>query len=281
MTITGATRFLVILGDPVAQARAPRLVNDALAARHEDAVMIPVHVAPDGLARVVDGLRASQSFVGGVVTMPHKEAIVPLLDALTPEAREVGACNTIRREPGGRLVGTMFDGEGFVAGLAAAGQGVRGRRVFLAGAGGAAAAIAFALGRHGAARLTLHNRTAARAAALAERVRTAWPALDVATGGPDPSGHDLVVNGTALGMRADDDALPCDPAGIAPGAVAADVVIRQPTPFLAAAAARGAVVHGGEPMLVAQIGLIVDFVLAGQDAPRNASHSSSSGSSGR
>jgi shikimate dehydrogenase len=261
MLITGATRFLVILGDPVAQARAPRLVNDALATRNEDAAMIPVHVASNGLARVVDGLRASRNFAGGVVTMPHKEAIVPLLDDLTPEARQVGACNTIRRDADGRLVGTMFDGEGFVAGLEAAGHAVRGRRVFLAGAGGAASAIAFAMGKYGAARLTLHNRTAARAAALAERVRTAWPGLDVAVGDRDPSGHDLVVNGTPLGMHPDDDTLPCDVDRIAPGTVAADVVIRQPTPFLAAAAARGAVVHGGEPMLAAQIGLIVDFVL--------------------
>lgn len=266
MRITGATQFLAILGDPIAQARAPRLVNDALAARGNDAVMIPVHVRADDLARVVDGLRASRSFAGGVVTMPHKETIVPLLDDVTPEARQVGACNTIRREPDGRLVGTMFDGEGFVAGLASAGHAVRERRVFLAGAGGAAAAIAFAMGKHGAARLTIHNRTAGRADDLAGRLRAAWPALDVRTAGPDPSGHDLVVNGTALGMRPDDVALPCDVAGIAPDAVAADVVIRQPTPFLAAAAARGAVTHGGEPMLAAQIALILDFVLPGAGA---------------
>lgn len=261
--ITGATRFLAILGDPIAHARAPGLVNDALAARGADAVLVPVHVAAADLARVVDGLRATPSFAGGVVTMPHKETILPLLDDVTPAARQVGACNTIRRTADGRLVGTMFDGEGFVAGLAAAGHAVRGRRVFLAGAGGAAAAIAFALGGHGAARLTLHNRSAPRAAALADRVRAACPGLDVAVGGPDPAGHDLIVNATALGMRPDDAALPCDVAGIAPGALAADVVIRQPTPFLAAAAARGAVTHGGEPMLAAQIGLILGFVLEG------------------
>lgn len=263
VTITGATRFLVILGDPIAQARAPQLVNAALTARGHDAVMIPVHVAADGLARVVDGLRAAQSFAGGVVTMPHKAAIVPLLDDVTPEARQVGACNTIRRETDGRLVGTMFDGEGFVAGLRSAGHDVRGRRVFLAGAGGAAAAIAFAMGKYGAASLTIHNRTRDRADALARRVRAAWPALAVTSGGPDPTGNDLVVNGTALGMRPGDDALPLDVEKIGPGMVAADVVIRQPTPFLSAAAARGAVTHGGEPMLVAQIDLIVDFVLAG------------------
>ncbi|MCW5892987.1 MAG: shikimate dehydrogenase [bacterium] len=263
MTITGTTRVLAILGDPIAHARAPRLVNDALAARGDDAVMVPIQVAADGLARVVDGLRAMQSFAGGVVTMPHKEAIVALLDDVSAEARQVGACNTIRRTADGRLVGTMFDGEGFVAGLAASGHAVRGRRVFLCGAGGAAAAIAFAMGRHGATRLTLYNRTTARAAALADHVRAAWPALAVALGGPDPSGHDLVVNATALGMRPGDAALPCDVSGMTPGTLAADVVIRQPTAFLAAAAARGAVVVGGEPMLVAQIGLIVDFVLAG------------------
>src|SRR5262245_20205987 len=157
--ITGRTDVLAILGDPLEQARAPGLVNAALAVRGEDAVLVPLRVARGGLAPVITGLRAVESFRGAVVTMPHRTAVVDLLDDVLPEARQVGACNVVRREAGGRLTGTMLDGEGFVAALRHAGHEVRGKRVFLAGAGGAAAAIAFAVGKYGVAALAIHTRT--------------------------------------------------------------------------------------------------------------------------
>lgn len=265
--ITGRTDVLAILGDPLAQARAPGLVNASLAARGRDAVLVPLRVARGTLAPVVAGLRAVENFRGAVVTMPHKAAVAELLDDVSVEARQLGACNVLRREAGGRLAGAMLDGEGFTAALRRAGYDVRGKRVFLAGAGGAAAAIAFAMGKHGASTLTIHNRTAARADALATRVGAAHPGLAVRVGGPRPADCDLVVNATALGMRPDDP-LPLDPAGLGPGTTAAEVVIRdEPTPFLAAAAARGCAVHHGLPMLAEQIELLVDFMLEPCDEP--------------
>lgn len=261
MTITGRTSLLFILADPVAQARAPMLVNAALAARGSDAVMVPLRVDLAGLVSVVEALRAMQNLKGAVVSMPNKSALVDLLDEVTPEARQVGACNVIRREPDSRLVGTMFDGEGFVAALRAAGHEVRGKRVFLAGAGGAAAGIAFAVGKHGAAALTIQNRTAPRAAALASRVAATWPRLAVRAGS-DPSGHDLVVNATSLGMKPDDP-LPVDVGALAPGMVAAEIVIHpETTSFLAEAAKRGCALHRGLPMLAAQIDLMIEFMRA-------------------
>jgi len=93
--------------------------------------------------------------LGAFVSMPHKAAIVPLLDELTPEARLVGAVNVVRRAADGRLIGTVLDSEGFVAGLRSAGHEVAGASYLLMGAGGAAAAIAFALAAHGCASLTI------------------------------------------------------------------------------------------------------------------------------
>ena len=259
--ITGATAVLAILGDPIAHARTPALANAALAARGVDAVLAPLHVAATDLAAIVGALRGVRNFRGAVVTMPHKATVVPLLDVVTDEARQVGACNVIARTPDGRLVGTMLDGDGFVAGLRGAGHEPAGRRVLPAGAGGAAAGIAFALARAGVASLAIHNRTAEKARALAARVATAHPSVPVHAAGPDPSGHDVVVNATSLGMHPDDP-LPVDVARLAPGTVAADVVIRAaPTPFLAAAATRGGRPHPGEPMLRAQIPLLLDFIL--------------------
>jgi hypothetical protein len=86
-------------------------VNRALAARGADAVLVPLHVGSDGLAPLVRALRTVRN-LAGVFSMPHENAIVDLLDAVTPEARQVGACNVVRREPDGRLVGTISTGKG-------------------------------------------------------------------------------------------------------------------------------------------------------------------------
>ncbi len=258
--VTGRTAVLGIIGDPVVQARSPQLMNALLAARGIDAVMVPLHVAPDGRAAVRAGLRAIHSLKGVVVTMPHKQAIIPLLDRVAPQAAQVGACNIVRRDPDGRLIGSMFDGEGFVAGLQQVGHDLRGRRVFMAGAGGAASGIAFALGRHGVAALTLHNRGILRAQDLAARVRAAWPAMAVAVGSADPSGHELVINATSLGMQPGDD-LPLDVGGLGPGMVAAEIIMQpETTAFLAAAAERGCAVHRGQAMLAAQLDLMLEFL---------------------
>jgi shikimate dehydrogenase len=258
-TIGGGTGLLAILGDPIAHAQAPTLVNAALAARGLDAVLVPLHVRAAELARVVAALRAVQNFRGAVVTMPHKEAAAALLDELSPEAREVGACNVIRRDAGGRLKGTMLDGEGFVAALRRAGHEPRAKRVFLAGAGGAAGAIAFALARHGAAALTIHNRTAARGEALASRLRAARPGFDVRVAGAGPAAHDLAINATSLGLR-DGDALPFDARDLRPETIVAEIVIRA-TPLLAEARRRGCPVVEGRPMLEEQVEQMVEFIL--------------------
>jgi shikimate dehydrogenase len=257
-SISGRTALLAIIGDPIAQVRAPLMINSALLerGRAEDAVMVPMHVRPHDLAGAIAGLRAIRNFRGAIITMPHKVAILPLLDELTPEAKQVGACNVFRVDPSGRLIGTMFDGEGFVAGLRKAGHEVTGRRVLLLGAGGAAAGIAFALGKHGAAGLTVHNRTQARAVELGERVRRTWPSLSITAAPP----YDLIVNATSLGMKAGDD-MPIGTELLKPPLVAAEIVTYpEITPFLAAAAHAGCQTHAGLPMLAAQMTLMLEFM---------------------
>jgi shikimate dehydrogenase len=261
LSISGPTALLAIIGDPIVQARAPLMMNSALIerGRAHDAVMVPMHVQPSSLAAAVTGLRAIRNFRGAIITMPHKASILPLLDDITPEARQVGACNIIRTDPDGRLLGAMFDGEGFVAGLRIAGHEVAGRRVLLVGAGGAAAGIAFALGKHGASCLTLQNRTRAKAIELGDKVRRAWPKLSVSVtdiGAP----YDLIVNATSLGMKVGDE-LPINPAILKPPVVAVEIVAYpEITPFLSEAAKSGCQTHPGRPMLAAQINLMLDFL---------------------
>lgn len=262
-SISGATAITAILAHPVAHVRTPQMMNAHYDALGYDGVLVPLHVLPEDLATVVVGLRRMQNLRGFIVTVPHKEAILPLCDRLTDAAKEVGAVNAVRREADGSLTGGQFDGEGFIAGLRGAGHEVAGRAVFMAGAGGAGAGLAFAFARHGAARLTIHNRTRAKAEQLAARVRAAYPACDTRAGGADPAGHDLVVNATSLGMK-EGDALPFDVTRLAPPMLAAEVIMTpEVTPFLAEATKRGCATHGGKPMLAAQIALLARFLDGG------------------
>lgn len=254
--ITGTTRLYGILADPIHHVKTPEVMN-ALFARHGvDGVLVPMHVAPEGLASALQGLRSMANFGGFIATVPHKPAMAGLCDAMTEQARRIGAVNCVRREADGRMVGAMLDGIGFVEGLRAAGVDPAGMRAYVAGAGGAAAAIAFALAEAGAAALTIANRTEARAKALVARLADAHPGLAVSTDADTVADQDLVVNATSVGM-AEGDGAPLETGRLHPGQVVAEAIM-QPvmTPLLMAARARGCRIQPGLPMLDSQIALM-------------------------
>jgi shikimate dehydrogenase len=154
----------------------------------------------------------------------------------------------------------MFDGIGFATGLERAGIDIKGRRVYLVGAGGAANAIAFALADAGVAELTLANRTVAKAEHLASQLGRCYPQLRINIGSSDPSDHDIVVNATSLGMRKGDP-YPLDIAGLRLGMTVAEVIMKpEMTPLLAAARERGCRLHFGKPMLDCQLELMASFM---------------------
>src|SRR5262245_9898133 len=219
-----------------------------------------MHVPAAGLGAAVAGLRAMENFAGAIVSMPHKTAIVALLDELTPESRLAGAVNVIAREENGRLRGHTLDGEGFVGGLRSAGHDVTGRSCLLAGAGGAAAAIAAALAMHGCGPLPITNRTTSKAAALGAGVRQAWPQARVEVGDGADGTYDVVINATSLGMRPGDGLPVAERVIERAGLVAECVVAPEMTPLLRLAQARGRPIHTGMPMLAAQMDLILRFI---------------------
>ncbi len=258
--VTGTTRIWGILADPIHHVQTPQALNALMGERGIDGIMVPMHVGADGLPAFVAGLRRMRNLEGFIVTVPHKGAMAALCDDVSVAGRQSHAVNAVRRRPDGSLWGTMLDGEGFLAGLRVGGIDPRGRSVYLAGAGGGAHAVAFALARAGVARLTVYNRTAARAEALVARVGEDHPGLVVSAGGVDPSGHDLLVNATSLGLDAGDP-LPFSVSGLGPGQIVADIIMQpEVTPLLAAAAARGARTHPGRPMLAGQIELMAAFL---------------------
>jgi shikimate dehydrogenase len=258
--VTGRTRIWGILADPIVHVKTPQMINAVASERGIDGLMIPFHVAPSDLAALVKGLKGMKSLGGFVVTVPHKAAIVDLLDEVSPSARLIGAANCVRREADGRLVGEMLDGIGFVTGLMQAGIDPRGQSAYLAGAGGAANAIAFALIEAGVSHLTIANRTIAKVEDLVRRLLTAYPDADLRIGGRDPSGHDLVVNGTSLGLKPGDP-LPFDAAQLIPSQIVAEVIMDpEETAMMAAARALGCRVHPGKPMLASMRYLLADFM---------------------
>ncbi|GBR06214.1 shikimate 5-dehydrogenase [Acetobacter oeni LMG 21952] len=244
----------------MAHVRTPQKMNALFESREYDGVMVAVDAAPGAdLAAVFAGFRAMANFGGTVVTVPHKTSVVALCDRVSRRAEMAGAANVVRRERDGSLTGDLLDGVGFVAGLTGAEETVAGRRVFLAGAGGAASAIAFALAEAGAAHLTVANRSREKAGELAGRLSEAFPVLSVAVGG-EPDGHDIVVNGTSLGLR-EGDPLPVDAGRLSSGMLVAEVVMMpEETALLREAAKVGCRVHSGRHMLEGQLEAIFAFL---------------------
>ena len=191
--------------------------------------------------------------------MPHKVAVVDLLDEVSTAVKVAGSCNAVRRNADGKLVGDMFDGEGFVRGLKRRGQGVGGKTALVVGAGGVGSAIAASIAAAGASALALYDVSTPSQDALAGRLKRHYPALRVSTGSNDPSGFDLVVNATPLGMNPGDP-MPIDVSKLAPETFVGEVVMKQETTaFLAAAKARGCRTQVGIDMLFEQIPAYLEF----------------------
>lgn len=260
MTITGTTRLYAIIGDPVAPLRSPALFNAAFAAQGRDAAFIALQIGAGELAAAWPGLCAMRNLDGLVITMPHKEAVLPLLARLGPVATLTGTVNTIRRGADGAFEGEMFDGEGFRDGLERAGHAVRGARILQVGCGAAGRAIACALARAGAAELTLHDATPGRAEAVAALLTRNFPATRAVPGGADPRGYTIVVNATPMGLRAEDP-LPLDATLLHAAQVVADVIPNpEVTPLIAAARALGCATTTGRDMHEGQARLAAEYL---------------------
>lgn len=258
--ITGHTKLLPIVADPIEHVRTPEIFNAHLARIGVDAVVVPAQVRSDALRTVVGAMRAIDSVAAIIVTVPHKIAIVELCDELHDSARLMGAVNIVRRGGDGRLVGANFDGAGMASALEAELGSLAGRRVYMAGAGGAARAIAFALAQSGIAHLTVYNRSAAKADALIDAVKRSFPEVDVARGNDRPTDFHIAINGTSLGLKPDDP-LPFAVESLPATAAVADVVMNPAmTPLLLRAQARGLRLVQGDAMLHCQLAAWVKFL---------------------
>ena len=257
--ISGTTALIAHLGYPTAAFKAPLIYNPYFEQAGIDAVVVPMGVKAEDYAPLLRPLFAMTNLRGALVTMPHKVTTVALLDDVTPAVKVAGACNAILKRPDGTLLGDMFDGEGFVRGVARKGMALRGARTLVVGAGGVGSAIAASLAAAGVVAIGLFDARADAAGDLARRLRDQFPALDVRTGSSDPIGYDLVVNATPLGMNAGDP-LPFDVTRLAAGTFVGEVVMKEEfTPLLRASLDRGCAVQVGTDMLYEMIPAYLEF----------------------
>ena len=208
--------------------------------------------------RLTDAVRGAiaMGWLGFNCSIPHKEAIVELLDELAPSARIIGAVNTVVNKDG-HLIGENTDGQGFVESLRTV-RDPSGAQITIFGAGGAARAIAVEAALAGASSVTIVNRTVERGEQLAQVVDSQTPASarfePWVANFEIPAGTDIAINATSLGFHPHaDQTLDVETESFAPGMVVADVVANPPmTRWLQAAEVAGCVPLTGLGMLVNQ-----------------------------
>ncbi|CAN5524280.1 shikimate dehydrogenase [soil metagenome] len=258
--ITGTTQVFFILGDPVAQVRAPEVYNPLFERHGVDAVLVPLKLAAEALPGFMAHGMQAQNIRGLSATIPHKAALFSLLNPADPVAQVAGAVNAVRRHPDGRLEAALFDGIGFVKGLDHFGVTVPGRRVLVVGAGGGGHAVAAALAQRAPSMLAIYNRTAERAQGLVDRLEHYATGELAVAASADPAGFDLIVNCTSMGLEPDDP-LPFDPSRVDAGAAVIDIIMtRTPTPLLRECRARGIKAEAGYEMLVQQVPEFLRFM---------------------
>ena len=245
-----------MIGHPITHTLSPKMHNAAFAASGLDYVYVAMDVLPEDLPAAVSGLGAL-GFRGFNVTMPHKEAVLPLVDELDAAARASGAVNTVVVEER-RLRGANTDGSGFVEACGETRVGFEGAKVLVVGAGGAAAAIAVAVLGEGARELRILNRSRWRAEKLRDRLQERYPGAGISVyDATDPEGAawgaSVIVNATYLGMK-DGDPLPLPASCLGTDTVICDAVYRpgKETRFIRLAREQGLRAVSGGRMLLYQ-----------------------------
>lgn len=240
-------KWYAVIGDPIAHSLSPFMHEIWFQENDIEASFLPIHVEPSKLKQACEALQLLGAS-GFNVTLPHKQAIIPLLDGIDDTAAKMNAVNTVVRN-GKSFKGSNTDGDGFVQSLLTADPKLD-SRVLLVGAGGAARGISFALKRAGFEDVTITNRTYRRAEELAEE--TGSKKLTKTEAEQNLDGFDIIIQTTSVGL-AEDEALPISLEKVRKGTLAADIVYNPiDTPFLKKAEEKGCKTLNGVGMFVYQ-----------------------------
>ncbi|MFC2122624.1 shikimate dehydrogenase [Bacteroidota bacterium] len=256
--LTGKTKLCGLIGDPVEHTMSPAMHNAAFAKMGLDFVYVPFRVKPEDLTQAVAGMKAL-NIRGLNVTIPHKVAIISLLDELDSLAEKIGAVNTVVNDSG-ILQGFNTDAIGFLEALTQRGVEPKGKRVVVLGAGGAGRAASFVLAERGAHLLILNRRQELGwAEELAGQLTQAFGqevrAMELTDGNLAQAleGAYILVNATSVGMTPNTDETPVSADMLRPSLVVFDVVYNPvKTKLMRQAEQIGAQTISGLEMLVWQ-----------------------------
>ena len=257
--IKGDTQIIAHVGYPTTTFKSSMIYNPWFERRGVNAAVVPLGVTNENFSLAFQEICRFTNFHGALITMPHKVPVIRFLDEVSTAVKVAGSCNAVRRNGDGRLIGDMFDGEGFVRGVARNGRSLSGARLLVVGAGGVGSAIAASSAAAGAAEIALYDLNTEAMELLADRLRQNYPDLRASLGSNDPAGFDVVVNATPLGTYPGDK-MPLDASRLMPTTFVAEVVMKhETTAFLAAAQARGCRTQVGIDMLFEQIPAYLEF----------------------
>ena len=265
--INGKTTLIAHIGYPTEAFKAPLIYNPWFDKMGIDAVVVPMGCKADNYPAFLKSLFRLTNIRGALITMPHKVTTVNLVDEVSTAVKIAGSCNAVLLRPDGTLLGDMFDGTGFTRGLKRKGFVCAGAKSLVVGSGGVGSAIAASLAAEGVGAISLYDTDAESAEGLAVRLRRHYPTLAISMGSNDPTGYDLVVNCTPLGMNPGDP-LPVEVARLAPSTFVGEVVMKtEITPLLQAARERGCRFQVGTDMLFEMIPAYLEFFGFGTTTP--------------
>ena len=264
--IQGSTELVAIVGSPVAQVKSPENFNRWFADHQQNVAMLAIDLAQPALDDFLQTLRGWQNLRGCVVTVPYKQMLASRLDSVSERSAALRSVNVIRREPDGRLVGDIVDGEGFLNAARKQGFNPKNKQALVIGTGGVGSAIAYSLCQAGVSHLVISDISHERVEVLGELLRSTFPESVISTTPASLEHFDLVVNASPVGMGAtsDDGPLPLPAAlmeTLSANTLVADVVTSPAvTPFLAFARSLGCPIQTGPQMALAQLGNLGHFI---------------------
>lgn len=243
----------LVIGDPIEHSLSPVMHNEAFKQAGIQGSYEKVRVTSDELPSFMNELKESD-YAGCNVTIPHKVAVIPLLDEIDQEAERIGAVNTVVNK-NGKLIGYNTDGKGFLLGLnEKISRPISEMNILLIGAGGAARSIAHALLKENPKKLFIANRSEERLSLLTEDLNdTCVKPLSLKDAEDELSSFDVLINTTNAGMHPDIESMPIQLAQLKNEAVVCDIVYNPlKTKWLQTAEEKGAVTDNGVSMLVMQ-----------------------------
>jgi shikimate dehydrogenase len=242
-----------VIGDPIAHTMSPLMHNDLFQHYSMNAEYFPFHVKKEALQDAVNGMRAL-GVSGFNVTVPHKVAIIPLLDEIDPLASAIGAVNTVVNRDG-KLYGYNTDGSGYVKGLSQYMSNLNDKKVLMVGAGGAARALFFSLAQAGVTCLDIYNRTLSKANELIKECpyKVASRALEKTEAETVLEEYDVIIQTTTIGMEPNLEEIPFKIDHLKAGTFVSDIIYNPlETKFLREAKKKDAIIQNGIDMFVYQ-----------------------------